>query len=336
MTTAAEQLAAAYVDQALADTQLAEQTDLAAAYLAGWTARGAFGAPPRPWHEEPAATLYHGEALDVLRHLPPDTFDAVITDPPYSSGGFTRGDRNQSTAAKYEQHGVANNRRDFDGDNRDAAAWMAWTACWLTQCHRVTKSAGYCLVFTDWRQLPQATAALQAGGYVWRGILTWDKTEAARPPHTGYFRHQAEFIVWGTKGPSRPSPWGPWPGVYRVKVDQADKHHLTGKPTALLRRLLACVPPGGRLLDPFAGSGTALVAAKIEGRQAVGVELDLHNCKTTRRRLAQKVLPLAAGDNAAAAPHDPETSTDDAAIAAAEPTAPTTADHGAESPADTE
>ncbi len=287
------QLAAAFVDKSLADPATADNIDLAAAWLDGWTARAAWGSPPTPCHDEPAATLYNADALDTLRHLGPELVDAVITDPPYSSGGFTRGDRNQNTAAKYEQHGVINTRRDFDGDNRDAPAWMAWSTLWLTQCHRITKPAGYVLVFTDWRQLPQAAAALQAGGYVWRGIIVWDKTEAARPPHTGYFRHQSEFIVWGTKGASRPSPYGPWPGVFRVKVQQSDKHHLTGKPTALLRRLVACAPPGGLILDPFIGSGTTAVAAKLEGRRAIGIEIDAHNCQKAAHRLAQRLLPTA-------------------------------------------
>lgn len=235
--------------------------------------------PPRP--TSPAfmdagqtVALYRGEALALLAAVPDDTVDAVITDPPYSSGGFTRGDRMQKTADKYVEDKTIKQRPDFSGDNRDNRGWLHWSALWLAECHRVTKPAGYCLTFTDWRQLPQATDALQAGGYVWRGLIVWDKTECARPPHTGYFRHQAEYIVWGSKGISRPATWGgPWPGVYRLPVLQSDKHHMTGKPTDLLRALVQCVPPGGLVLDPFAGSGTTLAAAYLENRHAIGFEL---------------------------------------------------------------
>ncbi len=69
------------------------------------------------------ATLYHGDCMDVLQHLD-EQVDALITDPPYSSGGMVRGDRtNQTTAEKYVQSGNAldaEQNMDFSGDNRDA------------------------------------------------------------------------------------------------------------------------------------------------------------------------------------------------------------------------
>lgn len=142
--------------------------------------------------------------MDVLRTLEPESVDAVITDPPYSSGGFTRGDRvNASTSSKYVQTGTNVMRPDFLGDNRDQRSWIMWCSLWLQQAMAATKPGGYVLMFTDWRQLPAATDALQAGGWCWRGIVIWDKTEAARAPNTMYFRHQCEYILWGTNGATR-------------------------------------------------------------------------------------------------------------------------------------
>ncbi|MCZ5321894.1 hypothetical protein O5699_04105 [Escherichia coli] len=66
------------------------------------------------------------------------------------------------------------------------------------------------MVFSDWRQLPALTDAFQAGGVLWRGLVVWDKTQASRAPHTGYFRHQAEYVVWGSNGKSRQMP-ARWP-----------------------------------------------------------------------------------------------------------------------------
>ena len=230
---------------------------------------------------------YHGEAIAILPELPPDSVDALITDPPYSSGGFTRGDRTANPSTKYVQSGVAIVRESFSGDNRDGRSWCYWTALWLSECHRIVKPSGYALIFSDWRQLTLAADALQAGGFVWRGIIAWDKTEGARPPHTGYVRHQCEYIVWGTKGVSRPATHGgPFPGCFRIPVLQADKLHLTGKPTALMSELVKCVPPDGTVLDPFMGSGTTGKAAWQMGRRFIGIERDQHYFDMATARLA--------------------------------------------------
>lgn len=250
-------------------------------------------------------TLQAGDCLALLDKLPPDSVDAVITDPPYSSGGFTRGDRaTQGTNAKYTQSGTQVIRPEFAGDNRDQRSWVAWCAIWLGQALRATVPGGYCLMFTDWRQLPAATDALQAGGWVWRGIVAWDKGEAARAPNTAYFRHQAEYILWATKGATRKDAGGPWPGVIRLPVNQADKHHVTGKPTELMRRLVQVAPVGGLVLDPFLGSGTTAVACQLEGRRLVGYELEPAYLEIAQRRVlaaAQRTeiarLPLLWGEN---------------------------------------
>ncbi len=78
---------------------------------------------------------------------------------------------------------------------------------------------------------------------------------------------------------------------YAAKASKAERGagntHPTVKPLSLMRWCVRLVcPPGGRVLDPFAGSGTTLVAAAQEGRQATGVELDAGHCDIIRRRLA--------------------------------------------------
>ena len=241
--------------------------------------------------------LHCGDCLEMLRSIPSGSVDAVITDPPYSSGGFTRSDRTADPAAKYVSTGVEIIRESFTGDNRDGRSWCYWMALWLSECHRIVKPSGYALIFCDWRQLPLASDALQAGGFVWRGVVSWDKGEAARAPHTGYFRHQCEYVVWGTKGVSVPAAHGgPFPGSLRYPVLQADKHHMTGKPTDLMRQLVQCVPSGSVVLDPFMGSGTTGVACVLEGRNFIGGELGAHYFAIAQRRIANAQPPLLLSD----------------------------------------
>lgn len=141
-------------------------------------------------------------------------------------------------------------------------------------------------MFSDWRQLPLASDALQFGDYIWRGTIAWDKGGGARAPHKGYFRHQCEYILWGTKhNCSKAEHAGPFPGCYHFSVLQKDKFHLTGKPTALMERLVEIVPKGAVILDPFAGSGTLAVAAKNKGRNFIIIEQTEEYIKIANERL---------------------------------------------------
>lgn len=231
------------------------------------------------------AEVVLGDCLDVMRTLAPGSVDAIVTDPPYSSGGQFRGDRMNDTTSKYVQTGTIEARPDFAGDNRDQRAYGYWCALWLSECLRIAKPGSPIVLFSDWRQLPTTTDTLQAGGWVWRGIAIWDKTEGARPAY-GRFRAQAEYLVWGSAGAMR-STGDVIPGVFRYPVLQADKHHITGKPTALMRAVLAITPPGGLVLDPFAGSGTTGVACVLEGRSFLGIEREATYVEIARRRIAE-------------------------------------------------
>lgn len=107
---------------------------------------------------------------------------AFVTDPPYSSGGAFRGDRVKGTAAKYVSTGSANKGLPgFDGDVRDQRSFTLWTALWSSEAWRCAADGCHLVAFSDWRQLPALCDAVQAGGWLWRGICVWDKTEASRP-----------------------------------------------------------------------------------------------------------------------------------------------------------
>jgi len=241
--------------------------------------------------------VHEGDALPLMRSLPENTFDAVITDPPYASGGVKAAERGQTTAKKYslayrgkDGWSRGTGRPDFDGDQLDQRVWSLWCREWLEQCHRVLKPGGYCLSFIDWRQLPALTDCFQLAGLSWRGVLAWDKGASAHAPKPGYFRRQCEFVVWATKGPvttrSKAEGGGLFPGCHTCPVRQSEKFHQTGKPPDVMRWLVSCVPAGGLVLDPFAGSGTTGVVCREEGRRCVLVEKCPAYLPIIRRRLA--------------------------------------------------
>ena len=230
------------------------------------------------------AVLYRGDMFSAMPDMP--EVDALIADPPYCSGGMYRADRVKSVSDKYEQSGVVNKRLPFAGDGKDQRAFMGWMHLWLRAAP--VKIGGRVMVFSDWRQLPAVTDAMQWADLCWRGVLTWDKGLGSRAPHKGYARHQAEFVAWGTNGPCPVATHaGPFPGVYSHAVRQSDKHHMAGKPTPLMIDLCQHVEPDGIILDPFMGSGTTGVAALLSGRRFIGVEIDPGHFATACARIEE-------------------------------------------------
>lgn len=230
--------------------------------------------------------MHLGEAFDWLLQRADDSVDALLCDPPYSSGGFVRGDRTASTRTKYVQTSASHALVDFDGDNRDQRGFLAWCTLWLSEGVRVVRAGGPVGVFSDWRQLPLMTDALQAGGFVWRGVWVWTKENASRP-QMGRFRSDAEFLVWGSRGPMRDGEdVGCLPGSCATPpVAHGERVHQTQKPVEVMERVVRIAPPSGVVLDPFAGSGSTGVACLRLGRQFVGVERSPINFEIACERL---------------------------------------------------
>lgn len=236
-----------------------------------------------PLHISDRCTIYNGDALAVLSQLPQSSVDAVITDPPYCSGGTSPASRQADPADKYQSGGTKKTYPPMIGDSKDQRSWTLWCTYWLSDCLRIAKDGAPLLAFSDWRQLPSMTDAVQAAGWIWRGVVVWDKPSAR--PIPGRFRHQCEYIVFATKGRFAPVGTQCLPGVFRHHVNAAQKVHLTSKPVPLIEDLLAVTPQRAKILDPFMGGGTTGVAALGTGREFVGVELSEEYFEIARNRL---------------------------------------------------
>lgn len=231
-------------------------------------------------------TMHQGDALAVLRDLPTASVDAVITDPPYNSGGRTMSDRTKASArGKYVSGDAGHDLADFTGDNRDQRSYVTWLSLVLAECLRVSRPGAHCLVFTDWRQLPATSDALQVGGWTWQGTIVWHKPVAR--PRRGGFKANAEFILWGTNGPYDGKRDLYLPGVFSASQPSGrQRRHITQKPVdGLMRELVKVCIPGGTILDPFAGSGSTGEAALLDGYDFVGIELSEHYQRVAQQRL---------------------------------------------------
>ena len=77
------------------------------------------------------------------------------------------------------------------------------------------------------------------------------------------------------------------PGVFKYGNPQ-NRIHLTEKPLQLMRDVVKITEPGGRILDPFAGSGTTVLAAVLEGYSATGIEVTDTYAKLARERIEKE------------------------------------------------
>ncbi|MEZ5835856.1 MAG: DNA methyltransferase [Geminicoccaceae bacterium] len=236
--------------------------------------------------------IEQADALVRMPELPAEHYGCVIADPPYSSGTtHAAGRTTMKPSVKYqnsENHGIY---PEFAGDNRDQRSFAIWSERWMREAYRVTRPGGLILCFSDWRQLPATTDALQVAGWIWRGIAVWDKTGSARPQR-GRFKAQSEFIAWGSRG-HLPNEGRCAPGVFRHSVGNR-KNHITAKPTALFEDLLQIAQPP--VLDPFAGGGSLGIACKRLGFDYHGLEIDPHFAGVAMKAIEAGVAMKAIGE----------------------------------------
>ena len=195
--------------------------------------------------------LLKGNCLDLLRQLEPGCADLVLIDPPYSSGGLFAGDRKQDTRAKYTDADFNGAARfpSFSGDNMDQHSFIQFMTHVSMELRELTKEGGTIAAFIDWRNLPAMTDAIQMAGWVWRGVIVWDKGISRNIP--GRFRNDCEYIVWGTNG-RKEVDWKAAKGAKAIcqasninGVNTKQKHHQTEKPVELLKALIQICPRGG-------------------------------------------------------------------------------------------
>jgi len=207
-----------------------------------------------PYYDHAGITIYHGDCREVLPTL---RADAVVTDPPYGT-----------------------NVTAWD-DSIDAALFAA--------CLDATR--GYAVFFYSNTRLWHILRCLrESRADAWTAV--WHK--ANRVGLERHFAPQWTPIVIAYRHENGPPKfWGKDLCACPIRVQRDTGDHPTPKPLGVTKWLVErATLPGQVVLDPFAGSGTTLVAAKHLGRRAIGIEIDERYCETAAERLRQEVLPL--------------------------------------------
>lgn len=227
-----------------------------------------------PYYRDEYVTLWHGDAREVLPELGNVEAGVVLTDPPYSSGGFQEASRSSGSIGTRTTSTIQYDNLSTRGYER-----------LMREVLRGVNSADEIFLFTDWRMWVHSFDAVEGGGWRVRNMLVWDKIEMGMGMP---WRHQHELVVYGKRTPAAIID-GKRGNVLRFRRSGND-NHPTEKPTDLVQELLSNTTGGGSVIDPFAGSGTTLIAAKNLGRKAIGIEIDERHCETAARRLSQSVL----------------------------------------------
>ncbi len=223
------------------------------------------------YYQDDHVTLFHGDCLTEHREWL--DADVLVTDPPYGMAYIDR------------KGGFIANDETVEARDVAVADWSAFA-----------RPARPAIMFGTWK-VERPTGVQQ--------VLIWDKWggggTVGRPSSPWAYSHEEIYILgeWpklaagGRKReggePSRHS------GVLRIanfNTQSADRpDHPTPKPVGLMESLIEKCPPGV-ISDPFAGSGSTLVAAKNLGRKVIGVELEEKYCEIIAKRCAQDVLDI--------------------------------------------
>lgn len=235
---------------------------------------------PEPYYDDEAAgiTIYNADCRDVLPLLKPGSVDLVLTDPPYG--------------IQYQAGCRADKFNPIVGDE---STDVALEGIQISLRSLRDKAHLYLFGRYDLGSLPLQSPV----------ELIWDKGNTTGGNINLLWGKQHEYIQFAVHVPSashRKRGQGRLQArkrkgsVLRVpRIDGGALRHPTEKPVLLLRTLIessSCI--GDLVLDPFMGVGSTLVAAQIEGRRAIGIEIEERYCDIAVQRLAQQVLPIGA------------------------------------------
>lgn len=242
--------------------------------------------PPTEKIDLTRSQILRGNSLKILASLPNGSIDAIVTDPPYASlADSLAGDRRKSETM------YSSSRRRYPalaGAGISPVFFGKWLLEWIEECFRVLKPGGMFFCFMDWRGLPALCEEAAIAGLRQDGLFVWHKTTCR--PQQGKHRNACEFVFAGRKPGDEVAPRREVCGkgfFQSTPVRIADRNHLTEKPLALMTELMSIIPAGAVVLDPFAGSGSTVVACEQTGRIGIGVEIEPEYAAIAERRLKE-------------------------------------------------
>lgn len=245
----------------------------------------------KPYYEDDHVRLYCGDNMEVLEGAMGDAddwlqFDHVMTDPPYDEATHKNA-RSRKGKTETESPGELINFGSTTTsricDVLDIAQPKRWTI--------LTTAFQHALELQN--EPPDGLEYIRTGAFIKIGASPqfsgdrpaqgWEAVAILHPKGKKTWNGRGKHAVF-----EHVEGEGP---VFRHAV--ARGHHPTEKPLTLLTQWVSLfTDPGDLILDPWAGSGTTGVAAKLMGRRALLIEKEEKYCEIAKARLSQGVLPF--------------------------------------------
>lgn len=213
---------------------------------------------PAPYYQDSSVTLFHADWREIIECLPKEQA-ALICDPPYGIGYVHGGGGN----GKHPRR----NKEPVHGDDRPFEP-----APWLNRWENI--------IFWG---ADHFSERLPHGRF-----LAWDKLNGLESFDSF---SDVEFAWHSRRGASRVFRYL-WKGICQAGEKEGGREHPTQKPVCLMRWCIEQAGLPAIVVDPFAGIGPTLIAAKELGLRAVGVEIVEEYCEVAARRLSQEFLPF--------------------------------------------
>ena len=213
--------------------------------------------------------LYQGDCLEVMRKIPDESVDAVITDPPYGIDyqSAWRTDRSEWKPK------IANDKQPF-----------IW---WLHDAYRITKPAGCLICFCRWDVQEAFKQAIEWAGFKVKSQIIWNRQIHGMGDLKKSFAPQHDVIWFATKGSFFFPNNRPQSIISIPRVDANSLVHPNEKPVELMKYLISHLTnKKDMVIDPFSGSGSTIQAAEQLERNSIGIELNPNYCEVIRRRMA--------------------------------------------------
>jgi len=242
-----------------------------------------------PYYSDEFVTLYHGDCLDVLPTLGP-VADMVFTSPPYNlgnttGGGFAHYHKNPSAKPGRWGGGLLAYGYEDHADDMPHAEYVEWQQQVLRACWATLSDAG--AIFYNHKPRARSDGLLLPlelnPGLPLRQIIIWARAGGINFAPTHYVSTHEWIMVMAREGWRLKSKAASGAGdVWRVP--QAASEHPAPFPIGLPERAIESAAPS-LVLDPFAGSGTTLLAAKNAGVRAIGIDKTERYCEMAAARL---------------------------------------------------
>jgi modification methylase len=217
--------------------------------------------------------IIQGDCLAVMRQMPDNCVDLIITSPPYNLKNSTgNGMKSCTTSGKWAGAALRNGYARH-GDCMPHAEYAAWQRACLTEMFRLIPDTGAIFYNHKWRVQDGLLQDRQdiVAGFPVRQILIW-KRKGGINFNPGYFLPTYEVIYIIAKPRFRLAPKANAFGDVWEFTQEMNNPHPAPFPVALIERIIWSTY-ADTVLDPFMGSGTTAIAALASGRKYVGIEL---------------------------------------------------------------